>query len=164
MTESAISWPALSCAAAVLSITAYAVLRGARPRWSILALAGAQALLPAWLEFTDTDLPAAAAEGHFQLPSVWHHNTVAMGAVNFLAALALTAHFHRASELPVRLSLVLAVTARRWRGYLLVALRLALRVLAAFAPPVTGPPPARTALPPTCSLTVLLDRVQPCAP
>ncbi|MFG3257545.1 hypothetical protein [Streptomyces sp. NPDC048172] len=111
LTDSAISLPALALAAAVLAAIAYAVLRGERPRWSVLALAGTQALLP------------------------------------------------------TRLSLAVAATARRWREHLFVALGLASRALTTPAPPATGsPPPSPTTLPPAHSLTVLLDRVQPCAP
>ncbi|MET8540654.1 hypothetical protein ABZW03_08370 [Kitasatospora sp. NPDC004799] len=165
LTDSAISWPALTLAAAVLTVAAYAVLRAGTPRWSILGLAGVQAFLPAWLGLTDTDLPTAASDGHRHLPSAWHHNTVVMAAMHFLAALALAALFRGAGELPARLSVVFTATARRWRDYLLIALGPAWRALSTPAPPVAGPALVPSTAPPQAhSLTVLLDRVQPCAP
>jgi len=163
-TDSSLSWPALGLAAAVLAVCAYPVLRADATRGSALALAAVQALLPAWLAFTDTAIPTPALDGHLRLPSAWHHNPPAMAALNFLAALALVHVFRSVSGLPARLSYAVAATTRRWWDRLLYVIGLVLRLTGAPVPRPPRPPVPAEVLPQPRSLTVLLDRVQPCAP
>jgi hypothetical protein len=158
------SWPALAVAALVLAVCAYPVLRVGASRWNGVALAAVQALLTAWLGLTNTDKSAAAVDGHLRLPSVWHHNGLAMAALNFLAAYALVCLLRSAGDLPVLLSHAVAATTRRWCARVLRIVGLVPhradqsseapdRALSASATP-----------PRPHSLTVLLYRVQPCGP
>ncbi|MBA4864271.1 hypothetical protein H1V43_23525 [Streptomyces sp. PSKA54] len=163
-TDSYLSWPALALAAVVLTACAYPVLRTGAGRRSVLALAAVQALLPAWLEFTDTEIPAPALDDHLRLPSAWHHNPLAMAVLNFLAALALVYVFRSASGLPARLSYAVAATARRAWDRLLYVIGLVLRLTGTPLPRPPRPPLPAVALPRPRALTVLLYRVQPCAP
>ncbi|WP_328747320.1 hypothetical protein OHT57_17350 [Streptomyces sp. NBC_00285] len=164
-TDSSLSWPALGLATAVLAVCAYPVLRaGARSRRSVLALAAVQALLPAWLELTDTDIPTPALDDHLRLPSAWHHNPLMMAALNFLAALALVYVFRGATGLPVRLSYAVAATGRRAWDRLLHVIGLVLRLTGTPLARPPRPPLPVVALPQPRALTVLLYRVQPCAP
>ncbi|MFI6008684.1 hypothetical protein ACIBAG_07610 [Streptomyces sp. NPDC051243] len=164
-TDSSLSWPALGIAAIVLAACAYPALRTGADRASALALAAVQAFLPAWLEFTDTEIPAPALDDHLRMPSAWHHNPLAMAALNFLAALALIHLFRSASGLPARLSYAVAATTRRWWDRLLYVIGLVLRLTrtTALSQPPWSPLPA-AALPRPHALTVLLYRAQPCAP
>jgi lysylphosphatidylglycerol synthetase-like protein (DUF2156 family) len=161
-TDSSLSWPALAIAAAVLAVCAYPVLRTGASRGSALVLAAVQALLPAWLELTDTEIPAPALDDHLRLPPAWHHNPLAMAALNFLATLALVYVFRSASGLPARLSY--AATARRTWDRLLYVIGLVLRLTGTPHPRPPRPPLPVVALPRPCALTVLLHRAQPCAP
>lgn len=163
-TDSAVSWPALAFAAMVLAVCAYPVLRVGAPRLSALALAAVQALLPTWLELTGSEIPAAALYEHLRLPPAWHHNALAMAALNFLAALALVYVFRSASGLPARLSHVVAATARCWWMRLLHVIGLVLRLTGTPMPRPPRPPLLVVALPQPRSLTALLHRAQPCAP
>ncbi|WP_330308453.1 MULTISPECIES: hypothetical protein [unclassified Streptomyces] len=163
-TDSSLSWPALAIAAAVLAACAYPVLRTGASRRNTLVLGAAQALLPAWLEITDTEIPAPALDDHLRLPAAWHHNPFAMAALNFLAALALVYVFRSASGLPARLSYAVAATARRAWDRLLHVIGLVLRLTGTLLPRPPRPPLPAVALPRPRALTVLLYRVQPCAP
>ncbi|WP_405922703.1 hypothetical protein [Streptomyces sp. NBC_00035] len=163
-TDSTLSWPALGFAATVLAVCAYAVLRTGAGRGSALALAAVQALLPAWLELTDTEIPAPALDDHLRLPSAWHHNPLTMVALNFLAGLALVYFFRSASGLPARLSYAVAATTRRWWLRLLYVIGLGLRLTGIPLPKPPWLPLPAGALPRPHALTVLLYRAQPCAP
>ncbi|MFJ9011687.1 hypothetical protein [Streptomyces canus] len=163
-TDSAVSWPALAVAALVLAVSAYPVLRAGASRWSGVALAAVQALLAAWLGLTSTDKSAAAIDGHLRLPSAWHHNGLAMAALNFLAAYALVCLLRSAGDLPVRLSHAVAATTRRWFARILQIIG-----LVPHRADQSSEAPQRalsaTAIPSRPhSLTVLLYRVQPCGP
>ncbi|NGO06660.1 hypothetical protein G5C60_03005 [Streptomyces sp. HC44] len=163
-TDSKVSWPALALAAVVLAVCAYPVLRTGAPRSGVLALAAVQALLPAFLGSTGTEIPTTALDDHLRLPAVWHHNPLVMAALNVVAALTLAWFFHSASELPGRLSHAIAAPARRWWTHLLYVIGLALRLT---GPPLTQParpPLPAVALPRPHALTGLLYRAQPCAP
>lgn len=163
-TDSTVSWPALLLAAAVLSVCAYPVLRAGASRTSTLALAAVQALLPAWLELTGDDIPAAALDGHLRLPSAWHHNPLAMATLNFLAALALIVFFRSVADLPARLSYAVAATANRWWDRLPYVIGLVLRLTGTPLPQPPRPHLPAMALPQPRALTLLLYRIQPCAP
>ncbi|WP_406405428.1 hypothetical protein [Streptomyces sp. NBC_01643] len=163
-TDSSLSWPALAIAAVGLAACAYPVLRTGASRRSALVLAAAQAVLPAWLELTDTEIPAPALDDHLRLPSAWHHNPLVMASLNFLAALALVYVFRSASGLPSRLSYAVAATARRTGDRLLYVIGLVLRLSGTLLPRPPRPPLPVVALPRLHALTVLLHRAQPCAP
>jgi hypothetical protein len=163
-TDSAVSWTAVALAVLMLAVVAYPVLRRGASRASAVVLAAVQALLPAWFDVTGTEVPAAALDGHLRLPATWHHNSLAMAALNFFAALALTCFFRSASDLPTRLSHAVAATARRWWVHSLYALGQVLRVTGRPLPRPGKPPLPAVTLPRPHSLTALLYRVQPCAP
>ncbi|GAA2386538.1 hypothetical protein [Streptomyces coeruleofuscus] len=130
----------------------------------MFALAAVQALLPLWLEFTDSDIAAPVLDDHVRLPSAIHHNALAMVALNFVAALALTHAFRSASDLPARLMYAVAATAHRWWDCLLYVIGLVLRLTGMAPQQPPRPPLPAVALPRSCALTVLMHRVQPCAP
>ncbi|QEV29403.1 hypothetical protein CP976_38365 [Streptomyces coeruleorubidus] len=163
-TDSSMSWRALVLAVVVLAGCAGPVLRAGANGRSMFALAAVQALLPLWLEFTDSDIAAPALDGHVRLPSAIHHNALAMVALNLVAALALTHAFRSASDLPARLTYAVAATAHRWWDCLLYVIGLVLRLTGMAPPQPPRPPLPPVALPRPRALTVLLHRVQPCAP
>ncbi|WP_324789820.1 hypothetical protein [Streptomyces sp. H51] len=163
-TDSSVSWQALAVAVVVLATCARRVLRSGATGGSALALAAVQALLPVWLEFTDTEIPARALDDHLRLPSALHHDLPAMAALNFLLALALVHVFRCASDLPERLSYAVAAAAHRCWDHVLHAVGLILGMTGAAPPGPPRPPLPAVALPRPCALTVLLHRVQPCAP
>lgn len=163
-TDSSLPWPALGLAVAVLAGCAYPVLRAGSDGRNAFALAAVQALLPLWLEFTDTEIPAPSLDDHLRLPAAVHHNPVVMAALNFLVALALTHVFRSATDLPARISYAGAATARCWWDRLLHVIGLVLRLDAAVLPRPGRPPLPAVTLPQPRALTVLLHRAQPCAP
>jgi hypothetical protein len=163
-TDASLSWPALGLAALVLTACAYPVLRTGADRGSALALAAVQALLPSWLEFTDTEIPAPVLDHHLRLPPAWHHNPLVMVALNFLAALVLVHLFRSVSGLPARLSCAVAATVRRSWDRLLYVISVVLRLTGTAPPQPPRPPLSSAALPRPRALTVLLYRAQPCAP
>ncbi|MHC5259450.1 hypothetical protein ACYSUO_16360 [Streptomyces sp. UC4497] len=165
-TDATLSWPALLAAVAVLAACAYPVLRAEapHPRLGALALAAVQALLPTYLEWTGREIPTAALDDHLRLPPSWHHNTVAMAALNILVGLALTCFFRSASDLPTRLAYAIAAHTRCWWTSLLYAFGLVLRLTGTPAPQPPRPPLPTVALPRPRALTALLHRAQPCAP
>ncbi|WP_328828848.1 hypothetical protein OHT77_14755 [Streptomyces sp. NBC_00252] len=130
----------------------------------IIALAAVQALLPLWLGLTDADVPASMLDDHRRLPSAWHHNTPARAALNFLAALALVWVFRSAANLRTTLSRSAAVSARRLWERLLYVIGLVLSLTGMPLPRRVRPPLPAVALPRLRALTVLLHRMQPCAP
>ncbi|MGC9544653.1 hypothetical protein [Streptomyces sp. UG1] len=99
-----------------------------------------------------------------RLPSAWHHNTLVMAALNFLAGLALVCFFRSASDLPGRLSHAVAGAVRGWWTWLLYVIGLVLRLAGVPLPRSAHPPLPRATLPRPHALTVLLHRAQPCAP
>ena len=163
-TDASISWPALALAALVLSACAYTALRVGASRRSMLGPAVVQALLPVWLELTDTEIPAPALDDHLRLPSAVHHSLPAMTALNFLAALALAHVFRSAAGLPVRLWYAIAATGRRWWDGFLYVIGLLLRPTWTAPPRRPRSPLPAVVLPRPGALTVLLYRLQPCAP
>ncbi|MFF0474931.1 hypothetical protein [Streptomyces sp. NPDC004284] len=163
-TGSAASWPALLVAAAVLTACAHPAIRPEASRASTLALTAAQALLPGWLEPAGTDTPAARLDGHLRLPPAWHHQPVAMAALNLLVGLALILLLRGTADLPARLAHAAAGTARCCWTRLPYVIGLVRRRTAEPLPaPVRTPRPA-VALPRPHALMVLLHRAQPCAP
>lgn len=163
-TDSSLSWPALGLAVLVIAVSACPVLRRDASRGSALALAAVQSLLPAWLEYTDREIPAPVLDDHLRLPSAWHHNSLVMAALNFVAALALVHLFRSVTGLPARLSYAVSAATRGCRDRLLYVIGLVLRLTGTPLPLPSRPPLRAVVLPRPRALTVLLDRVQPCAP
>lgn len=163
-TDSAASWPALFTAAAVLAACAYPAMRSGAPRASALALTAVQALLPGWLQVTGADIPAARLDDHLRLPAAWHHNPLAMAALNLLAGLALFLLFRSTANLPATLSYAAASTARRWWTRLLYVISLVLHRADEPLPKPRRTPRPAVALPRPHALVALLHRAQPCAP
>ncbi|MCH6161477.1 hypothetical protein [Streptomyces marispadix] len=128
------------------------------------ALALVQALMPAWLEITGTQIPPAALDDHLRLPAAVHHDLLAMSALNFMAALALIHALSAASDLPARLSCAVAATAHRCRDRLLHIIGLTLGLSGALPLQPPRPPLPAVVYPRPPALTGLLHRVQPCAP
>ncbi|MEU9069878.1 MULTISPECIES: hypothetical protein [Streptomyces] len=163
-TDSAASWPAVGVAAVVLGGCAFPAVRSGAPRAGTIALATMQALLPGWLALTGTHVPAARLDGHLRLPAAWHHQPLAMTALNLLAGLALVLLLRSTADLPARLAYAAAGAAHRWWTRLPYAVRLLTRRTDATLPkPRRAPRPAVT-LPRPRALVVLFHRAQPCAP
>ncbi|MFE6282633.1 hypothetical protein [Streptomyces sp. NPDC057877] len=163
-TDSAVSWPALLVAAAVLAVCAYPAMRSEAPRVGVLVVTAVQALLPGWLELTSTGIPAARLDDHPRLPAAWHHNPLAMAALHFLAGLALVLLLRGTANVPAGLAHSAASTARRWWTRLLYAIGLVLRHTNEPLPRPGPAPRSAVTLPRPRSLAALLHRVQPCAP
>ncbi|MEV2256974.1 hypothetical protein AB0I94_41640 [Streptomyces sp. NPDC050147] len=163
-TDSAVSWPALLTAAAVLAACAYPAVRYEAFRASALAVAAVPASLPGWLELTGTGMPAARLDEHLRLPATWHHNPPAMAALHLFAGLALVLLLRRTANLPALLAYAAAGTARRWWTHLQYVISLTLHRKNEPLPKPRRAPRPTAALPRPQALVVLLHRAQPCAP
>ncbi|CAM5704368.1 hypothetical protein SALBM135S_07614 [Streptomyces alboniger] len=163
-TDSTVSRWATMVAVAVLTSCMYCILRADRLRAGSVALAAPQSLLPLWLGLTDTHVPTAGLDGHARLPSVWHHNTVAIAVLNCLAALALA--WVVCSAAGARDGLVHGVAdwACRWWQHLRHLIGLVLHLVRAPRSAPDRPLPPETALPHPCFRSVLLHRLQPSGP
>ncbi|MER7345784.1 hypothetical protein ABT390_10285 [Streptomyces aurantiacus] len=107
---------------------------------------------------------AARLDDHLRIPAAWHHNPLAMAALNLLAALALLLLFRSTANLPAVLTYAATSTARRWWTRLLYVLSLVLHRRDEPLPKPRRVPRPAVALPRPHALVALLHRAQPCAP
>lgn len=158
--DSSVSGQAVALAASVLFVGAFVAFAVCSPRTTAVLLAAAQAILPVWLNTTE---PLAVSDGHYRLPTTWHHSGPAMAALNLTVAMALTWLLSSACELPARLVNACLTPARQWllrlAGFLGLPLPLPCEA-------VSSRPRGRAPdipLPPVASLTLRHQRV-PCGP
>lgn len=98
--DSAVSWPGLALAAAVMFLGAVPAFLLGSPRAVAAVAVMVQAALPTWLNSVES---AVTPDGHHQLSPVWHHNSPLMALLNIAAAIGLAWFLNGACALPAQL-------------------------------------------------------------
>ncbi|MFG2409526.1 hypothetical protein ACGFR8_35385 [Streptomyces brevispora] len=98
--DSAVSWPGLALAAAVMFPGAVPAFLFGSPRAVTAVMVMVQAALPTWLNSVES---VVTQDGHHQLPPVWHHNSPLMALLNIAAAMGLAWLLNGACALPAQL-------------------------------------------------------------
>ncbi|MFG2525891.1 hypothetical protein [Streptomyces sp. NPDC048527] len=119
--DSAVSWPGLSLAAAVMFLGAVPAFLLGSPRTVLAVVIMVQAVLPTWLNGVES---AVTPDGHHQLPPVWHHNSPLMALLNIAAVMALAWLLNGAYALPAQLVHACTAPARQFTELLATLLGL----------------------------------------